>query len=94
MMTAGGRVTCEEMIRELPDFLDREVTLARRSELERHLEECAHCLEVAQFERSLLDRIRARLIEVALPSGLLSRLTAAMAAASPRPPTAGSDGAP
>jgi anti-sigma factor (TIGR02949 family) len=93
-MTTGVRVTCEELIRELPDFLDREVTLARRSELERHLEECAHCLEVTQFERSLLDRIRARLVDVALPPGLLSRLTAAMAGASPAPPTAGPDGSP
>ncbi|MFN0179242.1 MAG: anti-sigma factor family protein [Gemmatimonadales bacterium] len=93
-MSAGAGVTCEELIRELPDFLDREVTLARGSLLERHLEECAHCLATYRFERGLLDRIRAQLAAVALPPDLIRRLTAAIGAAGGGLSTAGPDGTP
>lgn len=77
-MAVNGWVTCEELVRELPDLLDREVTALREIELNQHLEDCARCLRKYRFERSLLDQIRARLTGAALPQGLVERVLAAI----------------
>ena len=73
-MTTGHRVTCEDMIRELPDFLDRELPTIRLAELQEHLDECARCLRKHQFEASVLDQIRSRLTNIGLPPSLQTRI--------------------
>lgn len=80
-MTTGNRVTCEELVRELPDFLDRELPRARQSTLERHLEECARCLRKHRFEAAVLGQIRARLSGGALPPDLEARVLTLIGAA-------------
>ena len=73
-MITGMRVTCEELVRELPDLLDREVEADRAAELEEHLEECDRCLRTFRFERALIDQIRARLRATSLSPGLVQRV--------------------
>ncbi len=80
-MTIGHQVTCEEMVRELPDFLDRELTTIRLAELQEHLDECARCLRKHQFEASVLDQIRGRLGRVVLPPLLEARILESIGAA-------------
>lgn len=77
-MAARARVTCEEMVRELPDFLDRELPAIRQAELQRHLDECARCFRKYRLERSLVDRIHERLSSLTLPPGLAARVLASI----------------
>jgi anti-sigma factor (TIGR02949 family) len=79
-MPTDASVSCEELIRELPDYLDRELPSLRLAELRRHLDQCDHCLQTYRFERSLLDRVRGRLSRVALPDGFTARLLASIGA--------------
>ena len=80
-MTTGHRVTCEEMVRELPDFLDRELATIRLAELQEHLDECARCLRKHTFERAVLDQIRARLTAVSFPAEFQARVLESIGAA-------------
>ena len=75
-MALLDQVTCEEFVRNLPSFLDREVTAGDRQELEAHLATCVRCLRKFHFERTLLDRIRNRLQAVAVPAALKVRIEA------------------
>ncbi len=84
-MTTGHRVTCEELVRELPDFLDRELTTIRLAELQQHLDECARCLRKHRVESALLDQIRGRLANVALPPEFEARVLASIGAARSSP---------
>ena len=51
-VTEGG-FDCEEAIHTLYTFLDGELTLERRLDIQRHLEECSPCLEALDFEAEL-----------------------------------------
>ena len=84
-MTTGHRVTCEELVRELPDFLDRELVTIRLAELQEHLDECARCLRKHTFERAILDQIRARLTAVSVPAELEARVRLLIGPASDGP---------
>lgn len=78
-MVPADQVTCEELIRGLPALLDGELEgdLARHH---RHLDACAHCLEIYRFERSLLDLLKDRLRRLDPPPGLAGRVRSLLAA--------------
>lgn len=80
-MSLGHRVTCEDLVRELPDFLDRELATIRMAELREHLDECARCLRKYEFDRAVLARIRVRLTSANLPPELEARVLASIGAA-------------
>ena len=80
-MALGRRVTCEEFVRELPDFIDRELSTTRLAELRHHLEECERCLRKHRFESAVLERIRVRMTNIALPPELEARVLASIGAA-------------
>lgn len=50
--------TCEEVIEQLFDWLDRRLDEDRESEIRRHIERCRECFSRAEFERRLRERIR------------------------------------
>lgn len=49
--------TCEEVIEQLFDFLDNELSPDRSAEIDRHLERCRDCCTRAQFERRLREKV-------------------------------------
>jgi anti-sigma factor (TIGR02949 family) len=52
-------VTCEEVLKHLIAYLDRETDAHTAAEIERHLEQCRSCFSRAEFERRLKSRLRA-----------------------------------
>lgn len=51
-------IDCEEAVRRLAAYLDRELDPAKSDEVEEHLERCRSCYSRAEFERRLKERIR------------------------------------
>lgn len=54
-------ITCEEVMEQLFEFLDRELDGELSDRIDRHLERCRDCFTRAEFER----RLRARINEAA-----------------------------
>ena len=77
---AGGS-DCEEAIHTLYHFLDGELTVERRLEIQKHLEECSPCLEAFDFEAELKIVI-ARKCRDKVPPALLDRVSRALSEAS------------
>lgn len=50
-------ITCEEVIRELFAYLDREVDEQLSERIEHHLQRCRDCFSRAEFERRLRERL-------------------------------------
>lgn len=50
-------ITCDEALRMLAEFLDRELHFPEHEQLERHLELCRSCFSRAEFERRLNSEI-------------------------------------
>lgn len=69
------RYTCEEALRRLEDFLDRELTAEEMERVQGHLNTCAACTSQYQFERDLLDGLRQKIRRIALPDELRDRIS-------------------
>lgn len=54
-----GGIDCEEAVRRLAEYLDRELDPSEHDEVERHLDRCRSCYSRAEFERKLKERIRS-----------------------------------
>lgn len=50
---------CEDVLRQLLAYLDREVDAETSALIDRHLEACRGCFSRADFERKLKDHLRA-----------------------------------
>lgn len=73
-------IPCSEVIRVLWDFLDGELTVERADEIRRHLEICAGCRAVTEFEQEFLHSVR-RMLDVPPAGGeLRARVVAALRA--------------
>lgn len=57
--SAGLVMKCEDVLRELLAYLDREVDAPTSALIDRHLEACRGCFTRAVFERKLKARLRA-----------------------------------
>jgi hypothetical protein len=51
-------IGCEEALRHLFTYLDRELGLVKQREVEHHLKICRSCFSRAQFEKRLKTRLR------------------------------------
>jgi anti-sigma factor (TIGR02949 family) len=49
---------CDEVMRQLWDYLDGELTPDREDAIRRHIEMCARCAPQTEFERAFLVAIR------------------------------------
>jgi anti-sigma factor (TIGR02949 family) len=58
-MTTPNVMSCEEALRLLATFLDRELSQAEHAEVEVHLHRCLTCYSRAEFERRLKARLAA-----------------------------------
>ncbi len=73
------RYTCEEMIRRLDDYLDRELTPGETRRVEEHLTDCEACVREFGFEASMLRAVRAKLRDVEVPEALADRVAMSLA---------------
>jgi len=69
---------CEQAVRALWDYLDSALDALKMAVIDDHLARCAPCREHAQFERTLIDRIRGIRREHDDPSALRVRVLAAL----------------
>ncbi len=51
-------IDCDEVMRQLFDYLDREVEITAEDEIHRHIEECRSCFTRVEFEKQLKGRIQ------------------------------------
>lgn len=54
-------LSCEEVIKQLFDYLDRELDRQTDADIEYHLQRCRGCFSRAEFERKL----RAKIADIA-----------------------------
>jgi anti-sigma factor (TIGR02949 family) len=73
------RYTCEEMLRRLDDYLDRELTPDEIRRVEQHLETCDACVREFGFEASVIHAVRVKLRQVEVPETLLDRVAMSLA---------------
>jgi anti-sigma factor (TIGR02949 family) len=50
---------CDEVMRQLFDYLDGEVDETAEHEIHNHIDECRSCFSRVEFEKTLKDKIRA-----------------------------------
>ena len=67
---------CEQTLRDLQIFLDREITDEARAAIEGHLSGCTDCLQAFESHAELRTAIARRINDEALPEGLNDRLRA------------------
>lgn len=67
-MNAPHTIRCEEVIRQLYDFLDGEIDPNRHAAIEHHLDLCRGCFSRIEFERLLKRRLAELAHEPATPS--------------------------
>jgi anti-sigma factor (TIGR02949 family) len=77
-MAQIDRYTCEETIRRLDDYLDRELTAHEVRLVNEHLEVCATCASEYTFEARTLERLRDKLHRIAAPADLLAKVSRAL----------------
>ena len=75
-----SRYTCLETFRRLDDFVDHELSAEETQLVREHLETCVMCASEYAFEASVIDQVRAKLRRIMVPSGLLARVSAKLAA--------------
>jgi anti-sigma factor (TIGR02949 family) len=77
-MAQIDRYTCEETIRRLDDYLDRELTPHEIQLVNEHLAVCAICASEYAFEARTLERLRDKLHRIAAPADLLTKVSRAL----------------
>lgn len=70
-------ITCEEALRQLYAYLDRELDGHAHRAIEHHLRVCRACFSRAEFERRLKERVRATR-RAGVPAHLEARLRRVM----------------
>jgi anti-sigma factor (TIGR02949 family) len=81
-MAQIDRYTCEETIRRLDDYLDRELAPHEMQLVREHLEICAVCASEYAFEASALKQVRDKLHRITAPPDLLATVSRALKQAS------------
>lgn len=66
-------IDCEEVVRQLLEYLDRELDEASIQAITEHLRHCRGCFSRAEFERQLRARV-AETGEADVPEGLRRRV--------------------
>ena len=67
-------IDCDEVMRQLFDYLDDEVEIAAGDEIHHHIEECRSCFTRVEFEKQIKDRVRSAGKDSA-PESLRNRIT-------------------
>jgi len=72
-MSESTKMQCDDALRLLAQYLDRELSDGEHVEVERHLRTCRSCFSRAEFERRLKGEL-AVLSAAAVPSALQDRI--------------------
>jgi anti-sigma factor (TIGR02949 family) len=75
-MSAVDRYTCEEVVRRLNDYLDRELSPAEMVLIKEHLDTCAQCASAHAFEASILQELKSKLRRIDVPQALMEKIAA------------------
>lgn len=67
------KISCEDVLAELYQYLDREVDPATSEIIDQHLEHCRECFSRAEFEKRLRARV-ADAVETEVPDDVQQRL--------------------
>jgi anti-sigma factor (TIGR02949 family) len=67
-------IDCDEVMRQLFDYLDGEVEETAEHEIHHHIDECRSCFSRVEFEKVLKERVRDSR-EQELPESLRDRVT-------------------
>ena len=76
---------CEDALHQLYEFLDGELTEARRAAVQKHLDDCQPCAEPYDFEAELRQVIRRKCQEQ-VPESLMNKVREALQIESGSPP--------
>ena len=68
-------ITCEEVLRELANFLDEEISVELRSQIQEHLRACHKCTVLVNTTRKTITLVAAKYV-ARLPQGVSERLIA------------------
>ncbi len=71
----NDQLRCEDVIRQIYDYLDRELDDGTRAAIDHHLDRCRECYSRAEFERRLRKRV-ADTCTAEVPDGLRERIEA------------------
>jgi anti-sigma factor (TIGR02949 family) len=74
---------CEQILRELEPFLDRELSPEAWQSVHAHINGCLDCLHVFDFHAELRMVISKKCQQDALPPGLLARIEACFGTVEP-----------
>ena len=83
-MSTVDRYTCEEVVRRLSDYLDRELSAAEMTMVQEHLDTCAQCASEYAFEARVLAELKRKLRRIDLPQSLVDQVDAILAEAQRR----------
>jgi mycothiol system anti-sigma-R factor len=77
MDDASEVADCREAVERLYYYLDGELTVERRTVIQRHLDECHDCIEAYEFEAELRIAI-SRSCREEVPPALIARVAQAL----------------
>ena len=77
-MSGPDKCSCREAFEKLDDYLFRELTPEEIARLEQHLCECIHCANAYKFEGKMLECVKKKIEQIALPADLRDRVRAAL----------------
>jgi anti-sigma factor RsiW len=75
------RYTCEEMVRRLDDYVDRELSPREMQLAKEHIETCAACAQELVFAEATLRTLKDKLRRIAVPHDLMAHVALRLAEA-------------
>ena len=67
-------INCQEAVKKLYEYLDRQLTEEEAVEVIEHLERCPPCNDHFRFEEGILTRVSQACRQVEVPATLLERV--------------------
>ena len=75
-MAEDAKTRCQETVKLLQEFLDRELTMCEVQTVQGHLDRCPPCLKVYRFEERLKRLVRVHCERDCAPSDLRDQILA------------------
>jgi mycothiol system anti-sigma-R factor len=72
-------INCQDCVKALNPYLDRELSDDDIAQVRQHLEACGGCLHVYQFQESLRRLVRVKCREQVAPDSLRARISVSLA---------------
>ena len=74
--------SCEEALKRLDDYVDRELSIDEIDEVKTHLQACKGCSEHFSFEVRVVEEVRRKLERLDIPDDLRNKVFSRLAAES------------